>query len=418
MANLSTTSTISVIFDVLMVLIVAVSSPVSESIAESGGITKVLKESTIHGSTFFIGLGVLSFAFVCQDSSFIIAGSLHKPTKQRWGTVTRSSLLMCTLLGIIIGVTGYLGFQGKTNGNILTNFLDLPRTEMLPFGYIYTYQAINMARTLLGLTMFCVYPLASYVARHALIVLLFTGKSAKAGDDHSVLARFDRRFILTFALYLSALVPAIICNELGTVLALTGAVAGSSLSYLGPGIAYLGVHGLTFLREVKRKWNVKDSFNRYMWKYPNRHYKESKIEPLGWLSSILYIIAWYCLFMPLWMLIAMEGGNNFDDFEKKQMLKSPAIQKRLGKIVHKSKTRSIECGSSGLNQHNSIPQGTYGSINRNVNNNCALSDDEEEEEEDPQEECPPTFNDFILAIAYIILGAVALVAGIYSLYAE
>ncbi len=417
MANLSTTSTISVIFDVLMVIIVAVSSPVKESIAESGGITKVLKESTIHGSTFFIGLGVLSFAFVCQDSSFIIAGSLHKPTKQRWGTVTRSSLLMCTLLGIIIGITGYLGFQGKTNGNILANFLDLPRTEMLSFGRIYTYQAINVARTLLGLTMFCVYPLASYVARHALIVLLFTGKSAETGDDHSVLARFDRRFILTFALYLSALVPAIICNELGTVLALTGAVAGSSLSYLGPGIAYLGVHGLTFLKEVKRKWNVKDSFHRYLWKYPHRRTDDDKTEPLGWLLSILYTIAWYSLLMPLWMMIAMEGGNNFDEFEKKQMFKSPAIQERLGKIVHKSKTHSIEYGSSGLNPKNTIPHGTYGSINRNVDNNCNLSDNEEEEEEDPQA-YPPTFYDFILAISYIILGSVALLAGIYSLYAK
>ncbi len=130
------------------------------------GIVNVIQSSTIHLSTFFIGLGVLSFAFVCQDSSFIIASSLDRPTKKRWAMVTKSSLSLCTVLAIIIGVTGFLGFQSDTRGNVLENFLVLPKSDLWMNNSnmnIYTYQAINVARTLLGCTMFFVYPCASYV---------------------------------------------------------------------------------------------------------------------------------------------------------------------------------------------------------------------------------------------------------------
>ena len=37
----------------------------------------LLKSDVLHPSTVFVGLGVLSFAFVCQHSAFIIAGSLR-----------------------------------------------------------------------------------------------------------------------------------------------------------------------------------------------------------------------------------------------------------------------------------------------------------------------------------------------------
>ena len=36
----------------------------------------LLKNDIVHPKTVFVGLGVLSFAFVCQHSAFIIAGSL------------------------------------------------------------------------------------------------------------------------------------------------------------------------------------------------------------------------------------------------------------------------------------------------------------------------------------------------------
>ena len=408
MANLSTTSTISVVFDILMVLIVAVASPVKESIEQSGGIASVMQESTIHIKTLFIGLGVLSFAFVCQDSSFIIAGSLHQPTKKRWSDVTRFSLTVCTTLVIIIGVSGYLGFQDKTMGNVLQNFSDLPKSDML-FNSIHTYKAINMARMLLGLTMFCVYPLASYVARHVLIVLFFSGKTAHSGDDHSVLARWDRRFILTFFLYVVALILALQCDDLGTVLALTGAIAGSSLSYLGPGVAYLGIHGLAFLDQIGALFVVKKDFTSRLLNHPhnlllvtaNKPGAASSMEDEpGLKQSILLSIAWYILLMPLWCSIGFHGGTNFDNFKKLQAIRNGYPQNRRGKIIHKSDV-GIEDGLVTMNTSEN-----YGSFAKTSNDNRDM---------DMQDFAPPVLKDFLLAVTYIVVGIVALTAGIFSI---
>jgi hypothetical protein len=81
--------------------------------------------------------------------------------------------------------------------------------------------------------------------------MLFSGQRAHAGDsDSSILNRRDRRIGLTFLLYLTAVIPAAFVTNMGNVLAITGAVGGSCLSYIGPGLIYLGIHGGRFLELV------------------------------------------------------------------------------------------------------------------------------------------------------------------------
>jgi solute carrier family 38 (sodium-coupled neutral amino acid transporter), member 11 len=64
MADLAKTSVINVTFNFTMVLLVAfICAPVREAWE-----TFEVKESIVHMDTIFVGLGVLSFAFVCQHS--------------------------------------------------------------------------------------------------------------------------------------------------------------------------------------------------------------------------------------------------------------------------------------------------------------------------------------------------------------
>lgn len=471
MADLSKTSTVSVVFDLCLVAIIAICSPVQDSIEAVGGIDFIWKESLVRPSTIFVGLGVLSFAFVCQDSSFIIAGSLNRPTKERWGSVARSSLLTCASLSTIIGVTGYLGFLGKTDGNIMNNFsLKNISPDLLAYNCIPVNKAIMVAKGLLGSTMFCVYPLSSFVARHALVVLLFEGRQAHEGDDHAVLARKDRRVVLTLALYIAAIVPAILFQETGTVLAVTGAVGGSCLSYLGPGAAFLGIHGKPFLTNVAT-WNVSREEQLLMWKYPTgrRDYEEYHV-PVGIIAQLFSSFLWYISLMPLWCTIASVGEKNFEDFQRVQLDKSPAVQRRLGKVIYKRSTsasamiekrgQASEAGdkpvtmgrSTSFDARNSYdyeqnrsgsaefserfpllskpmlipPSGSdssmYGATsecdktNHSIASTCSSTDDEVLEE-DPQDD-PPTTGDFLLAISYMILGAIALCAGLLSISAS
>lgn len=510
MADLSKTSTVSVVMVLSMTMIVAYYSPIQESIEASGGLSEMIKESAIHPRTIFVGLGVLSFGFVCQDASFIIAGSLDRPTKDRWEKVARYSILICAIFAIFLGVFGYVGFQEKTQGNILNNFPteyvtldDNPSAIDSVIGSLEAWRAINLARALLGLTMFFVYPIASFIARHVIVVLLFKGRRAHEGDDHSVLARADRRIALTLFLYIIAIVPALLCDDLGSVLAITGAVGGSCLSYLGPGAAYLGIHGGDFLELVLQRECM---FANMMWKYPTRS-KRRRIysissfnNELGSLcptedtinercdvddmnkqcsichcmSSFILLFAWYIFCMPLWCTIASTGNQCFRDFVENERAKSPA-PKRLGKIIHERKGLSISkkkpqgeerfanlmhsFSDSNLkaqdvlldpcppkkhemklippsrplsNQMKSSSKDTspflpsYGatgssSIDRAIGAslhrmNSFSSMRSEEGEQDPQIDTPK-WTHFLLAIAYIILGCVALIAGLCSIVA-
>ena len=150
----------------------------------------------------------MSFAFVCQHSAFIIAGSLKTPTRAEWSRVTKISLTFCASLATVMGVGGYLGYGADTKGNILNNL----GNELVD----------NVARLLLSSTMFFVFPMESFVARHILVVLLFAGNVAHDGDDHAILARQDRRRNLTISLFTAAIIPALIFPDLGIVLAVTG----------------------------------------------------------------------------------------------------------------------------------------------------------------------------------------------------
>lgn len=356
MASLSKTSVIGAIFDVLMVAIVAFFCPIKEAVAASGGLKHIISHSTVHFDTMFIGLGVLSFAFVCQDSCFIIAGSLDKPTNDRWAKVTSISLFTCGTLSTICGVSGYLAFQQNTEGNILNNF-EGPETQI----------AATAARALLGSTMFFCYPLSSYVVRHVLVVLLFQGRRAHEGNDHLILSRRDRRVALTLVIYVAALVPAIFLNDVGTVLSFAGAIAGSCLSYIGPGCVYLAVHGSAFMTLV-RKW-FGCGFTSCLFGFPSfgslgghveylprrkEYGNESEMTPINTktaerslygevyhvpdsstkaiscrgevirlIISTLSLFVWYLLLMPVWCVIATVGMKRVGEFRKKQLLNSP-----------------------------------------------------------------------------------------------
>jgi sodium-coupled neutral amino acid transporter 11 len=95
-----------------MVGLVAYVAPISETLAAHGGIHTILRTSTLRLETVFVGLGVLSFAFVCQHSAFIIAGSLERPTKVKMVNGYHEITLAMRILSPIYAASGgYLGYM-------------------------------------------------------------------------------------------------------------------------------------------------------------------------------------------------------------------------------------------------------------------------------------------------------------------
>jgi solute carrier family 38 (sodium-coupled neutral amino acid transporter), member 11 len=143
-STLAYTSFFSVVCDSLLVVFIAMFSPVKETVSNAGGFGVVLKSDWINPG-FFIGFGVLTIAMTCQHSAFIVSGSLDNLTTNRWATVTKWSLTISCVLCAVLGITGYLGFLGETKGDVLNNF-DPDTLEA------------TLARALLAITMFLTYP--------------------------------------------------------------------------------------------------------------------------------------------------------------------------------------------------------------------------------------------------------------------
>jgi len=451
MADLAKTSTISVIFDILMVGIVSMKAPIKDTIYDLQSTEDLLKRSFLQPKTFFIGIGVLSFAFVCQHSGFIIAGSLENPTKKRWSKVTGSALFVCGLLASIIGFVGYAAYGEDTQGNILNNFSSS--------GSSY---AANVARGLLGTTMFFVYPMESFVARHVFVVIFFQGRRAHEGDDHAVLARLDRRVGVTLFLYLTALMPAIIFEDLGSVLSVTGAIGGSSLSYIGPGAVYLAVHGKDILKLINDKWphytlglNLNNDEEEGVTNENGRKYQPSIF------SSTLSCLTWYVFLMPLWHRICLIGCSQLEDFKESEALKSPHPN-RLGQVKHQHRLNmhkkimeinkisedrpllkpperrgSFSDGipNNGMDIVINSPYGATGPVggksrtamtNKDIARKIAEinrlraadsneSSEEKTLEDDPQDNAP-NWGDVVVAIGFIMFGVLALIVGLVSIY--
>jgi hypothetical protein len=291
-----------------------------------------------------------------------------------------------------------------------------------------------------------------------MIVLLFSGRHAHEGNDHTVLARSDRRITLTFVLYIFAILPALLFKDIGVVLAATGAVGGSSLSYLGPGMVYLGIHGNMFLEIASRLWCTGAKWNRWMWRYPL-----SEGETLHQRNNgIIVLVLWYITLMPLWCLIADVGRSNFLQHEIELSRKSPCVVNRLGKTASKHRTQSkssvtkttvidqksgkrsasfddmLESNRGSHIDRNevypllqksllippssqtSMTPSKYGSLTKypsTTTSEVEVANVDLSVEDDPLEisESDPTWLDFLLAIVYIILGSVALSAGLFSI---
>mmetsp|Transcript_28520 Transcript_28520/g.60187 ORF Transcript_28520/g.60187 Transcript_28520/m.60187 type:complete len:638 (+) Transcript_28520:364-2277(+) len=451
MADLAKTSKISVLFQCAMVIVVVIFSPVSESVQAHGGLQQIASNSIIETSTIFVGLGVLSFAYVCQHGAFIVAGSLERPTKKRWAKTTFWALCLCAVLETACGIAGYLAFLDDTEGDVLNNFLDVGGDDMK--------RAANIARGLLCTTMFFVYPMDSFVCRHVLVVLFFRGRRAHEGDDASVLARRDRRVAITLVVYFSSLIPALLVENVGSVLALTGTIGASCLAYIGPGLIYMAVYGSEFLQKVDEVWGSSDNGNSEKQPSSGRDLESSRLledtTPLqstseshnsdSVVNKLVKGIAWYLLLMPIWCFIAEVGKEKLVEFQEKEALKSPHIN-RLGKLAQQSQaqvemkqpnnTRRPRGGSfdnkelsGSLTLPGSGPKVLpYGAIAIGGNKaiGAAILAKKQSEgniakkksfvgEEVADTDVPPTWWDFCVAIFFIAFGMVALCAGMFSI---
>ncbi|KAF8973270.1 amino acid transporter [Flammula alnicola] len=164
----------------------------------------------------FQAIGVISFAFVCHHNSLLIYGSLRTPTLDRFAKVTHVSTFISLLSCLTLGISAYIVFTDKTQGNILNNF---PQNDTL----------INVARFAFGLNMFTTLPLELFVCREVVEQYFFS---------HEAFSPQRHLFFTTTILFSSMLVALITC-DLGVMLEITGGVSATTLAYIFPAACYI-----------------------------------------------------------------------------------------------------------------------------------------------------------------------------------
>jgi len=180
-----------------------------------------------EGRGVVAALGLFAFAFVCQDSCFLYYRSLKQRTPSRFSKSTGLALGSSALLCILFSAAGYLTYGSSTSSNILN---DYP---------IHDVRAL-IARLLYATTMVFGIPSSVFVCRqagHALHRAASTKyRDASVEDVRLVSSRTHGMWSL--GLWASLVGVALSTDSLGAVMALTGAVAGSLIGFILPGLIF------------------------------------------------------------------------------------------------------------------------------------------------------------------------------------
>ncbi len=296
------------------------------------------------------------------------------------------------------------------------------------------------------------------------MALFFQGRRAHEGnEDSALLNRADRRIGLTTALYLSAVIPACLFKNLGNVLAVTGAIGGSCLSYLGPGAVYLAVHGERFKELVRESkllgaWYRNSVFSdTLVVKSTMQHGNEGvpnettslldvqKIEtedvdmidnPNGDENTSVLIVAMqtclsYLLLMPVWCAIASFGQSNLSAHMHLQALKSPHPL-RIGDFEYRRTDETTTVSLRNMKRSGSLQlkpslnrdglSTSNISINQQIGQQILQKQKTKQVDDEiviePDIQIHPEWPNFFEAIFFCLFGVVALVAGLWSCLSE
>ncbi|XP_028249072.1 putative sodium-coupled neutral amino acid transporter 11 [Parambassis ranga] len=160
-------------------------------------------------------VGVMSFAFICHHNSFLIYGSLERPTLANWTQVTHISVGSALIISAVFAVAGYATFTGYTQGDIFENYC---RDDNLA----------TFGRFCFGLSIITTFPLECFVTREVISNVICSRNLSKL--EHVGLT------VLIVAVCTSISLG---YDCLGVVLELNGALSATPLIFIIPSACFL-----------------------------------------------------------------------------------------------------------------------------------------------------------------------------------
>ncbi|RXM29033.1 Vacuolar amino acid transporter 2 [Acipenser ruthenus] len=186
----------------------------------SGTTTYQALVNRAFGLIGYLMLSTLQFlypftAFVCHHNSFLIYGSLEKPTISNWSRVTHVSVLLAVFISLLFAGCGYSTFTGYTQGDIFENYCK--NDDLATFG-----------RLCYGISIILTFPIECFVTREV-VSNVFSNGTLTAGFHIAV----------TVAVIAVSTAVSLIFDCLGIVLELNGVVSATPLVFIIPTACYL-----------------------------------------------------------------------------------------------------------------------------------------------------------------------------------
>lgn len=176
------------------------------------------------GPAVFQSLPLFVYSFNCVVPFIPIFAEMKRKKGTRVRTTLTAAVLLCFVVYCMCAFGGYWAFCGRSCPNILDCY---PAADAL----------ILPARIALVILVIPTIPLFNYVARQCIEKQV--GLSAEASDAGRGSQRSIASIILTIALVAAANTIAVLTQNLSVVLGLTGALGGSILVWILPGLFLL-----------------------------------------------------------------------------------------------------------------------------------------------------------------------------------
>ncbi|KAM6978207.1 putative sodium-coupled neutral amino acid transporter 11 [Tautogolabrus adspersus] len=160
-------------------------------------------------------VGLISFAFICHHNSFLIYGSLEKPTVANWSRLTHTSVGSAVLFSAAFAVAGYITFTGYTQGDIFENYC---RDDNL----------VTFGRFCFGFSIIATFPLECFVTREVVTNVICRRDLSKM--EH---------VLITSLIVLACTSLSLPYDCLGVVLELNGVLSATPLIFIIPPACFL-----------------------------------------------------------------------------------------------------------------------------------------------------------------------------------
>ena len=343
-SSLAAVSTVSLAVSIVLIVVIATQSPIQSNMAAHGGVYNVLKEYAFKPNVVN-SINIFNEAFAWSYAALIFFHYMRRGTKKRWFQVTMIVNVLASLLYVAVGLPGYLGYLDHTQGDILNNF---------PAEGLVT----NIARTCFALIHTLTYPIEALIAREVIEnwqenrqvaesqidIVDNASLGSKAVNVKGICETYfvsGEKLKICMMVNVMALVPALLLNDLGVVLALVGAVGGNVCTWIAPGLIYLGVNGDKFLSMTNRALGYDDQSEELNIKLYLPQEDEAEPEREISRTNQFRPFWWYLFGFPLWCYIASRGRKHMRA-ELQRLAQDDIIVDRLGVLLININCR--QCG--------------------------------------------------------------------------